>query len=68
MSLKSFHLVFILLVIVGADIFGAWGVGQFRQTGDPVILALSIFTVLGGLGLIWYVYRLVRKFESAHIE
>lgn len=33
MSLKSFHLVFILLVIVGADMFGAWSVWYYAQQG-----------------------------------
>jgi hypothetical protein len=67
MSLRSFHLVFILTVIVGADLFGAWSVWNYAQRGDVGLLTLGILAVLGGFGLIWYAIRLVRGMDSVHI-
>jgi len=67
LSLRSFHLVFILLVIVGADLFGAWSVWYYARQGDVVVLTLGILAVLGGFGLIWYAIRLVRGMDTAHI-
>lgn len=63
LSLKNFHLVFILLVIVGADLFGAWAVWHHAREGDSVVLTLGILAVLGGFGLILYALKVVRELE-----
>jgi hypothetical protein len=68
LSLKNFHLVFILLAIVGADLFGAWAVWHYATQGDAVVLALGILAVLGGFGLILYAFKLVREMERVRIE
>ena len=68
MSLKAFHLVFILIVMLGADLFGLWSVWNFVQTGDTFVLSLGIVCLLGGLGLFFYLVRLMRFFREAHIE
>jgi hypothetical protein len=68
MSLRTFHLVFILLAIVGADLFGAWAVWNFAGTGDYLILILGVISVLGGFGLIWYAFRFVRKMNEQRIS
>ena len=68
MSLRSFHLLFILISIVGADLFGLWAIWNFVQAGDAVILALGIAALVGGLGLVWYALRLVRGFDRAEIH
>ena len=67
LTLRNFHLAFILVVIVGADLFGAWAFWRYAQHGDGVLLALGIVAVLGGLGLIWYAYKLVRQLDRARI-
>ncbi len=67
MSLRSFHLTFILLAIVGADLFGAWAVWYYVQQKDAMILTLGIVSLLGGLGLIVYAIKLVRQLDRAHI-
>lgn len=64
MSLRTFHLVFILLVIVGADLFGAWAIWNYARESDPLLLGMGIAVILGGFGLIVYVWRLVRSFEA----
>ena len=68
MSLRAFHLFFILLAIVGADLFGVWAIQNFRESGDALILSLGILSILGGLGLILYAVRLVKSFDRAEIH
>ena len=64
MSLKTFHLFFILVAIMGADLFGGWAVHEYRSGGDLTILLLGIACMLGGFGLVIYVFRLVRTMEK----
>ena len=68
MSLKTFHLVFILFAIMGADLFGGWAIHDYRINGDLPTLMLGVLCILGGLGLTVYVIFLVRAMERAHIE
>jgi hypothetical protein len=68
MSLRTFHLVFILLAIVGADVFGAWAIWTYAGTEDGLVLAMGVLSLIGGFGLIWYAYRLVRGLDEAHIR
>jgi hypothetical protein len=67
LSLRSFHLLFILLAIVGADLFGVWAVWDWARGGDVLTLTLGIVALLGGLGLLFYALRLVRSLDRAHI-
>jgi hypothetical protein len=68
MSLRTFHLAFILISILGADLFGLWAIWRHAQGGDGSLLALGIVALLGGLGLVFYVLKLVRKLDSAAIH
>jgi hypothetical protein len=68
MSLRTFHLVFILVAIVGADLFGAWAIWHYADNRDWLLLALGILAILGGLGLIWYAFRFVRSLNEANIR
>ena len=62
MSLKTFHLVFIILAIIAADMFGAWAIWH-RATIDGLTLALGIATLVGGLVLTAYALFFVRKMD-----
>jgi len=68
LSLRSFHLFFVLVSIVGADVFGIWAILRYVRTGEALMLTLGVASVLGGLGLIVYVVRLVRAFDTAGIH
>lgn len=68
LSLRTFHLGFILLAIVGADLFGIWSVWHWAQHRENLILLLGIMSLLGGLGLTVYVIRLVRSLDRAGIH
>lgn len=68
LSLRAFHLVFLLCAIVGADLFGVWAIRDYRTSGDVLILVLGIVTLLGGLGLIVYTIYVVRKLDQANVH
>jgi hypothetical protein len=67
MNLRAFHMLFILVAIMGADLFGGWAIHDYRTNGDPMILGLGIVSMLGGLGLAVYVLMLVRKLDRDRI-
>lgn len=67
-SLKNFHLVFILVAIMGADLFGGWAVHEYRVRGDVATLWLGIGCMAGGLGLAAYSIRFVRKLERMQLR
>ena len=67
LSLRSFHLLFILIAIVGADLFGVWTVWDWAHGGDALVLVLGVVALLGGLGLLVYAVKLVRALDRAHI-
>ena len=68
MTLRTFHMVFLLLVIMGADLFGGWAVREYRDAGDPLILVSGIASMVGGLGLAAYVLWLIHKMDNAKIQ
>jgi hypothetical protein len=67
-SLRTIHLIFILIVIMTAEMFGARELFQFRQTGEFGSLWLGILSLLGGLALCVYAFYFVRKMDSADIH
>ena len=67
-TLKTFHLIFILFAIMGADLFGGWAVHEYRTGGELSILLLGIVCMAGGLGLAAYTIRFVRLMDQARIR
>jgi len=68
MSLRTFHLFFILAAIVVADLFGAWTIWYYPQLGDNLILALGIVTILASFALMVYAVKLVKRLDAADIH
>ncbi len=68
LSLRTFHLVFILIAIAGADLFGGWALHQYFTAGGTPLLALGAISLAGGFGLIVYAIWFVRKLDRVHIE
>jgi hypothetical protein len=61
MSLRMFHLVFILLSVVLTAFFAAWAVGQYR-VGDGMSYAIAAAVSLAaGAGLVIYGAAFQRK-------
>lgn len=67
MSLRRFHVFFILLAIVGADLFGVWSIWRFAVAGGGLTLALGLISIVGGVGLIFYAVHLVKMLDQAKV-
>lgn len=64
MSLKIFHLVFIVLSILMCLYVGTWGISQYSASGGAGSLALGIACFVLGAALVVYLVRVVRKFRE----
>lgn len=62
MSLKAFHLFFIIVSTLFFGGFGIWAVYQFMQTREPVTLAMGIVSFAAGGAMIpysrWFLHKL----------
>ena len=65
MSLKAFHIVFIIASTVLAFGFGAWSLNHyFRQAqGETLDLVMGIASLLSGIALIYYGKVILRKLK-----
>ena len=61
MSLKAFHLVFIVASIVLAFGFGAWLVKTFFSEGGVLNLIFAVASFGAGVGLIFYERYFLKK-------
>lgn len=68
MSLRTFHLLFILLLIVCAELFGAREIWTFSASREAMALWLGTLSLLGGLGLSLYAVLFVRGMDEAGIR
>lgn len=69
MSLRWFHMVFLLIAMVAADMFGGWAMWYHgRSGGDVLVLVLGIVSLIGGLALAGYVAWLVQKLDVAKVQ
>ncbi len=62
-SLKGFHLFFIVVSILTCAGFGAWGIRDYQLSGRTVHLALGVASCAGGLLLTWYLMRIISTFK-----
>ena len=63
MSLKAFHLVFIILSILFTLLFGIWGVVNHGSSGKTAELVMGILSLIGTVGLSIYLYFFLKKFK-----
>ncbi len=64
MSLKAFHIAFISLSSLMCFGSGAWGLAQYVQSNSAGHLMFAITGLLGGIGLIIYGIRFLRKLKG----
>jgi hypothetical protein len=64
MSLKAFHIFFIIVSILFAFGFGAWGLRAHGAGRDGMILGLAVVSLAAGLGLVVYLVAFVRKLRN----
>jgi hypothetical protein len=63
MSLKAFHIVFIVISTLLALGLGAWEINSFFAGNGPVHLVFGILAVLAAVGLAWYGRIVLRKLK-----
>ena len=65
MSLKAFHLVFIIASILMAFGFATWSfLNYFSPVGEWTDLASGIVAIMAGFGLVVYERFFLRKFKN----
>lgn len=64
MSLKAFHLLFIVMSVILAAFIAAWAVGQFR-TEHQLVYGVTAVVALAASGLlVWYASAFQRKTKN----
>ena len=63
MSLKAFHIFFIIVSTLLALGFGVWAVDDFGRSGSWVHLALGVGSFIASGGLVWYGLWFLRKLK-----
>ncbi len=64
MSLKAFHIFFIVVSTWLCIGFGVWGTRDFNHTGNLVHLALGVGSFLASVLLVWYGIWFLRKLKN----
>ena len=64
MSLKAFHLVFVIASILMGIFVGAWGIREYQVSGDIAALVLGVVFIALGVFLIVYGRKMLKKTES----
>jgi hypothetical protein len=67
MSLKTFHIFFIVVSILFAFGFSWWEFSSFRTVGQSIDLILMIVSVVTGIGLIFYCLWFVKKSHALKV-
>jgi hypothetical protein len=63
-SLKAFHVFFVIVSVLCALGFAAWSVSDWLRTGRPGTLALGILGFAAAAALVWYGLWFLRKLKN----
>ena len=63
MSLKAFHIFFIILSTLLAVALGVWAVDAYGRSGSWAHLALGVGSFIGSGVLVWYGVWFLRKLK-----
>jgi hypothetical protein len=64
MSLKAFHLVFIVASVLLSVGFGVWGIREYAQGGPRSDLVMGLISIVFGVGLIVYGRYFLKKLRN----
>ncbi len=64
MSLKAFHVFFVIVAALTALGFGAWGFFEHQRTGAPVTILYTALGLASGGALIAYGLWVARKLKK----
>ena len=63
MSLKAFHLIFVIASVLLTIGFGIWGINEYNHGGPTADLLMGIGSLFLAAGLIWYGKYFLRKLK-----
>lgn len=64
MSLKAFHLVFVIVSTILTLGFGVWAIRDYQGGGDASSLVFGIGSFVGSVVLFWYARWFLRKLKN----
>jgi hypothetical protein len=64
MSLKAFHVFFVIVSVLCALGFGAWSIAEYLRTGRGSVLLLGILGFAAAAALVWYGLWFLRKLKN----
>jgi hypothetical protein len=64
MSLKAFHVFFVVVSVLCALGFGAWAVSDYLRTGSSGALWMGILGFVAAAALVWYGIWFLRKLKD----
>lgn len=64
MSLKAFHVFFVIVSVLCALGFGAWSLADYSRTGSGSVLALGVAGFVAAAALIFYGFWFLRKLKN----
>ena len=64
MSLKAFHIIFIVVSTILAVGFGLWAIRDYQAQGESLSLVVGVGSLLGAVVLIWYGRWFLRKLKG----
>lgn len=67
-SLRTFHILFVMIVFVATDLFGAWGVWYYSRHRETPALVAAIVSFMLGFGVVGYVLWMLHKLDRAKIQ
>lgn len=64
MSLKAFHIVFVIISTLLAVGFGLWAIAHGRANEEPLAVAVGAASLLAAIGMIVYGRWFLRKLKG----
>lgn len=64
MSLRAFHIVFIVVSVVLSFYVGLWGIREFADERDASVLAIGVLFLVMAVGLTVYGRKTFRKLKE----
>jgi len=68
MSLKAFHIVFIVFAVALMAFFAAWSLRAYARSGQYGELTLGVIAIAAGAGLLVYGVWFLRKIKHAKLS
>ena len=61
MSLRAFHLLFIVMSVILTAFFAAWAFGEYRSGHNVSYALTAVASLAAGIGLVVYLAAFVKK-------